>query len=255
MKVVILAGGFGTRLAEYTHEVPKPMVPIGNIPILVHIMGLYARFGLDDFIVLTGYKSEIINEYFSSESEEKIYEKENINKYKYKIQIKNFISNIRVSLIYTGKNTMTGGRLKQAKKFIADDRFLLTYGDGISDVNIDNLRKFHQSHNKIASLTAVRPPVRFGELQLEGDSVIEFKEKPRMQKGWINGGFFVFERKIFDFIEGDRIMLEREPLEKIVGLNQLKAFKHDAFWQCMDTKRDKDALEKMWMVNQIPWIK
>lgn len=254
MKVLILAGGFGTRLSEYTHEVPKPMVPIGEIPILVHIMSLYSKYGFNEFIVATGYKSEIINNYFKEKSRSIIEQGENYLKVKFENKNEKLQLSINVTLLFTGENTMTGGRVKRAQQYINDERFMMTYGDGISNVNISELLKAHDQNGKIATLSAVRPPVRFGELELEDDKVISFAEKPRLQKGWINGGFFVFESSIFKHIEGDHIMLERQPLEKLVELGQLSAFKHNDFWQCMDTKRDKDKLEELWSLNKAPWI-
>ena len=254
MKVLILAGGFGTRLSEYTHEVPKPMVPIGEIPILVHIMSLYSKYGFNEFIVATGYKSEIINNYFKEKSRSTIEQGENYFKVKFENKNEKLQLSINVTLLFTGENTMTGGRVKRAQQYINDERFMMTYGDGISNVNISELLKAHDQHGKIATLSAVRPPVRFGELELEDDKVISFAEKPRLQKGWINGGFFVFESSIFKHIEGDHIMLERQPLEKLVELGQLSAFKHNDFWQCMDTKRDKDKLEELWSLNKAPWL-
>jgi len=254
MKVLILAGGFGTRLSEYTHEVPKPMVPIGEIPILVHIMSLYSKYGFNEFIVATGYKSEIVNNYFKEKSSSIIEQRENYLKVKFENKYEKLQLSITVTLLFTGENTMTGGRVKRAQRYINDERFMMTYGDGISNVNISELLKAHDQHGKIATLSAVRPPVRFGELELEDDKVISFAEKPRLQKGWINGGFFVFESSIFKHIEGDHIMLERQPLEKLVELGQLSAFKHNDFWQCMDTKRDKDKLEELWSLNKAPWL-
>ena len=254
MKVLILAGGFGTRLSEYTHEVPKPMVPIGEIPILVHIMSLYSKYGFNEFIVATGYKSEIVNNYFKEKSSSIIEQRENYLKVKFENKYEKLQLSITVTLLFTGENTMTGGRVKRAQRYINDERFMMTYGDGISNVNISELLKAHDQHGKIATLSAVRPPVRFGELELDDDKVISFAEKPRLQKGWINGGFFVFESSIFKHIEGDHIMLERQPLEKLVELGQLSAFKHNDFWQCMDTKRDKDKLEELWSLNKAPWL-
>mgnify|MGYP006134233695 FL=1 len=254
IKVVILAGGFGTRLSEYTEEIPKPMVTIGGIPILIHIMGLYAKHHYNEFIVATGYKSDVISSYFFKNSKKTI--KNTLLKKVFEFQPdQNDNKNVwKVTLIFTGIKTMTGGRIKKIKKEIKENYFMMTYGDGISNVNITKLVSMHLKSKKIATLTAVRPPVRFGELILNGNNVREFSEKPKIQKGWINGGFFVFKKTIFNFIDGDHIMLEREPLEKVVKQGQLQAYKHELFWQCMDTKRDKDILEDIWMNKKyIPW--
>ena len=254
MKVLILAGGFGTRLSEYTNEIPKPMVPIGNIPIIVHIMSLYAKYGYKEFVVATGYKSNIINDYFKEKSKNIKTLSEIKVELEFQFNANNSSDVWKITLLYTGEKTMTGGRVKRAKDEIKESKFLMTYGDGISNIRIDNLVDHHSASKKLATLSAVRPPVRFGELELDGINVTNFAEKPRLQKGWINGGFFVFERDIFDFIGGDEIMLEREPLEKLVEINQLVAYKHNNFWQCMDTKRDKDTLEEMWISKKIPWL-
>ena len=222
MKVIILAGGFGTRISEYTYRIPKPMVKVNKIPILIHIMQHYSRYGYEDFIIALGYKSKVIKNYFKK------------NKFPWKIK-----------LVNTGLNTMTGGRLKRLKKFIGKKTFMMTYGDGISNINIKKLINFHIKNKKMVSMTAVRPPARFGAIKLKGNLVKYFKEKSRIDEGWINGGFFVMEPKFLKFIKNDNTFLEKEPLEKISSLNQLYAYKHYDFWQCMDTKRDKDLLEKV----------
>jgi len=208
MKVVILAGGFGTRLSEYTKIVPKPMVKVGGKPILLHIMNHYAKYGFDNFYIALGYKGEIIKKYFKKK------------KFKWKI-----------NLIETGKNTMTGGRLLKMKKYIGNETFMATYGDGISDVNLKKLVKFHKKSKKIATLTAVRPPARFGGLKLSGNSVKYFKEKSKLDESWINGGFFVLEPEIFKFIKNNNTYFEREPLENLKKKKQLAALKHNGFWQ------------------------
>ncbi len=254
MKVLILAGGFGTRLSEYTHEIPKPMVTVGKIPIIVHIMSLYAMYGYKEFIIATGYKSEVINNYFTENSDSIISKNKDVIKLKYNLN-KNSENQLILNIIYTGEKTMTGGRVKRVEEYVDENEFMMTYGDGISDVNINLLVEHHKKNKKLATLCAVRPPVRFGELELQGDLITNFAEKPRLQKGWINGGFFVLNKEIFKFIKGDDIMFEREPLEKLVELNELLAFKHENFWQCMDTKRDKDMLEEMWISKNIPWLK
>ena len=222
MKVVLLAGGFGTRLSEYTKTIPKPMISIGGKPLLWHIMKLYAKQGFKDFYIALGYRGEVIRKYFN-----KRFYDWNIN------------------LIETGQNTMTGGRLKRLKKHLGNETFMLTYGDGLSNINLKKLLSFHKKNKKLVTLTAVRPPARFGVLKLKGNYVDYFKEKSKLDEGWINGGFFVIEPEFLKFIKEDATYLEREPLEKVTKKKQLAAFRHKGFWQCMDTKRDKDKLEKI----------
>ena len=222
MKVVILAGGLGTRMSEVTKTIPKPMVKILDKPILIHIMEHYYKFGFDEFYIALGYKGNIIRNYFKK------------NRFDWKVH-----------LIETGKNSMTGGRLKRLKKYLNNETFLMTYGDGISDVNIRRLISFHKKNKKIATLTAVRPPARFGSIKIKGNSVKVFREKSKLDEGWINGGFFIFEPKIFKFIKNDLTFLEKEPLEKISKNKQLLAYKHEGFWHCMDTLRDKYLIEKI----------
>ena len=222
MKVVILAGGFGTRLSEYTKTIPKPMVDIAGKPMLLHIMKQYAKYGFKDFYIALGYKGKTIKKFF------------NKNFYDWKI-----------NLIETGKKTMTGGRLKRLKKYIGNETFMLTYGDGLSDINLRQLLKFHKKSNKLVTITAVRPSARFGALKLKGQYVSYFKEKSKLDEGWINGGFFVMEPEFLKFIKNDNTYLEREPLEIMTKKKQLAAFRHEGFWQCMDTKRDKDKLDKI----------
>jgi glucose-1-phosphate cytidylyltransferase len=229
MKVILLAGGLGTRLSEYTDTIPKPMVQIGNKPMLFHIMDLYSRYQHKDFYVALGYKGEVIKKYFS-----KISNKWNIN------------------LIDTGQKTMTGGRVKRFQKLIGNETCMLTYGDGLSNINLNDLLSFHKSHGKLITVSAVRPPARFGAIKLEGDRVASFKEKSHLGEGWINGGFFVIEPDFFNFIDGDNTYLEREPLEKAASKGELFAYKHEGFWQCMDTKRDKDYLEEVYLKGA-PW--
>lgn len=231
MKIVILCGGLGSRLSEETKIKPKPMVHIGKKPILSHIMGIYNYYSFNKFILALGYKSNYIKNYFLN---------------------KNFKEEIK--MIYTGKDTKTGGRLLKLKKYLINEKtFMLTYGDGVSSINITKLVKFHKSHGKIATVTAVRPPVRFGELQISKNTVRSFKEKPQATSGWINGGYFVFNSEIFKYIKNDQTMLEKEPLQKLAKLGQLKAFKHQGFWQCMDTLRDKELLDKIIKSRKIPW--
>jgi|TARA_B100001093_G_scaffold427282_1_gene421557 glucose-1-phosphate cytidylyltransferase len=222
MKVVILAGGFGTRISEYTKSIPKPMIPINKTPILVHLINHYRRYNFKEFYVAVGYKSDVIKSYFK----------------------KNKIKNCKIKLIDTGLNTMTGGRLKRLSKYLKKETFLMTYGDGLSNVNIKKLVKFHKKKKKLMTLTAVRPPARFGAIKIINNSVKYFKEKSSLDEGWINGGFFVIEPEIFKYIKNDKTYLERGPLEKIASLRKLTAYKHYGFWQCMDTLRDKEILEK-----------
>ena len=222
MKVVLLAGGFGTRLTEYTKTIPKPMIDIAGKPMILHIMKLYARYGFKDFYIALGYRGGIIKKYFH----------------------KNFFD-WNINFIETGKNTMTGGRLKRLKKYIGKETFMMTYGDGLSNVNLKKLLKFHKKNKKLVTLTAVRPPARFGAIKLKGQQVSYFKEKSKLDEGWINGGFFVMEPEFLQLIKNDNTYLEREPLEKATKKRQLMAFKHEGFWQCMDTKRDKDKLNEI----------
>ena len=233
MKTIILCGGKGSRLSEETRTIPKPMVKIGNKPILSHIINIYENYGFHDFILATGYKSSLIKKFY--------FKKKNKSK---------------IKSVYTGKDTLNGGRLLRLKKYInKNETFMLTYGDGLTSQNIKKLVKFHFAHGKAATLTAVRPPIRFGELNLNKSKVKKFEEKPQINQGWINGGFFVFNYKIFNFIKGDQTMLEREPLEKLVSINELMAYKHEGFWQCMDTMRDKNLLNQLYRKKNIPWIK
>ena len=232
MKVVILAGGFGTRLSEYTDTIPKPMVPIGGKPIIEHIMEIYAYYGHKEFYIALGYKGDIIKQYF-----------------------KNFKKDWKINLIDTGSDTYTGGRLKRLEKYLSKETFLLTYGDGLSNIDINELIKFHESHKKIVTISAVRPPARFGSLSLKGSEVLKFKEKAQLGESWINGGFFVINPKFFNFLEGDQTVLESSPLEKVTELREIRAFKHEGFWQCMDHKLDKDSLDKMIYENKAPWLK
>jgi glucose-1-phosphate cytidylyltransferase len=252
-KVVILAGGFGTRLSEETAIRPKPMVEIGGRPILWHIMKIYSHYGFNDFIVCLGYKGYMIKVYFANYylhmSDVTIDIKNNRTEI-----LHNFSEPWKISLIDTGDNTMTGGRVKRIQNYIADDRFMLTYGDGVSDINILDLLNFHARKNKFGTMTAIRPPGRFGALQIErGDRVSSFLEKPKGDGGYVNGGFFVFEPELFDLLKDDSTVLEREPLETLARDNQLSAFKHEGFWHAMDTLRDKNYLEELWAGGRAAW--
>jgi len=253
LKVVILAGGFGTRLTEKTDIKPKPMVEIGGMPILWHIMKIYSAYGFNEFVVCLGYKGYMIKEYFAnyflhlSDVTVKLATG--------KLKIHNCKSeDLEVTLIDTGLNTQTGGRIKRVKSYIGNETFMLTYGDGLSDLNIDDLVNFHKKHGKLATVTAVKPPGRFGTLVLGKNSYIaKFEEKPVSDGGWINGGFFILEPKVLDYIEGDETYWERDPLENLAKDNELVAYKHDGFWKPMDTLRDKRELEEIWNSGKAPW--
>ncbi|MBS0603533.1 MAG: glucose-1-phosphate cytidylyltransferase [Verrucomicrobia bacterium] len=252
MKTVLLAGGLGTRLSELTSQIPKPMVEIGSKPILWHIMSIYARFGFEDFVVALGYKGEVIKEYFlnyhANHSDLQI----DLSSGECQIKSGNRM-NWRVSLIDTGLNTQTGGRIKALKDTIANETFLLTYGDGVADIDISALVAFHKSHGKLATVTAVHPPARFGGLVLDGNQVVEFSEKNQAQEGWINGGFFVLEPEVIQYISDEKTMWEKEPLEKIAADGQLMAYFHDGFWQPMDTLREQRLLQTLWESGNPPW--
>jgi len=253
MKVIILAGGFGTRLSEYTDRIPKPMILIGGKPILWHIMSTYAHYGHKDFHLALGYKAEIIKEYFLNYS--------NLNS-NFSVNLMNgrVISHQpstldwNINLVDTGINSMTGGRVRRLKSFIGNETFLLTYGDGVSNINIDELIKFHKQHGKMVTISAVHPVARFGELQINNGLVESFKEKPQLNQGWINGGYFVIEPSFFELIEGDQTILEKEPLETVAKLGELMAYQHDGYWQCMDTKRDHEHLEELYASGSAPWV-
>jgi len=252
MKVIILAGGFGTRLAEYTETIPKPMVPIGGKPILWHIMQRYASFGHNDFYIALGYKAEVIKEYFLTLNPKN----SDFSKELYTVKVSTHNSSDmdwNVTLMDTGKDSMTGGRLKRLESFIGNEPFLLTYGDGLADLDIARLVEFHKNHGKMVTVTAVHPVARFGELKIDGDCVKSFKEKPQVTRGWINGGFFVCQPQFFDLIKDDQTVLEAEPLEQTASMGELMAYKHESFWQCMDTKRDKDLLEELWQSGKASW--
>lgn len=252
MKAVILAGGYGTRISEYSDTIPKPMLTIAGEPVLIHIMRMYASYGVKEFVILCGYKQEIIKEYFSN----------------FAIKNKDFTINTKtgsidvinstdidwtITVIDTGLDTQTGGRLSRIKEILNGESFFMTYGDGLSNVNIKELLKFHKKSGKIATLTAVRPNARFGELQFDGENINKFEEKPQLNQGWINGGFFVLEPEVFNYINGD-VMFERDPLSELAMRGELVGYKHDGFWQCMDTKRDRDLLENLAKGQNVPWV-
>ena len=256
MKVILLCGGYGTRLGEETQLKPKPMVEIGGKPILWHIMKIFEKHNIQDFHLALGYKADFIKDYFLKYNS--LNNDFSINLISGEIEFNYIIKeNWNINLKDTGLDTMTGGRLLRLKESLENEEtFMLTYGDGVSNVDITKLLEFHKSHGKIATVTAVRPPVRFGELLINNkNKVEEFAEKPQAGKGWINGGFFVFDKEIFDYIEDDSIMLEREPLERLSKNDQLMAFKHEGFWQCMDTIREKEILENLWISNNALWLK
>lgn len=255
MKVVILAGGYGTRISEETKYIPKPMVEIGEKPILWHIIKYYSSFGFNEFIICLGYKQHVIKEYFSNyylHNSDVTFDMGNNNM----IVHKTYSEPWKISLIDTGLNTMTGGRVKRIKDYIGNEPFLLTYGDGVCDVDINELIKFHKSHGKIATITAVQPNGRFGVLQIDDKNGInKFAEKKKEDAGWINGGYMVLNPEVFDYIDGDSIPLEREPFERLAKDGELMAFKHDGFWQCMDTLKDKNYLESLIDCKDTPWIR
>jgi glucose-1-phosphate cytidylyltransferase len=229
MKVVILAGGKGSRLTEYTKTIPKPMVKIGNKTILEHIIDYYKKFGLEEFIIASGYKSKIIEDYFKNKK--------------------------NIKIINTGLNTLTGLRLKKIQRYL-NKTFMLTYGDGLSDINLNKLLLFHKKNKKLVTLTSVHPPARFGELEIKKNLVSKFEEKPQLQKGWINGGFFVIESQFLNYLKPtENVMLEREPLSALVKQKQLAAFCHKGFWYCMDNLRDKNVLEGLYKSKKAPWLK
>ncbi len=254
MKVVILAGGYGTRLSEYTDAIPKPMVKIGDLPILVHIMNIYSFYGHKDFYLALGYKGELIKEFFMNFSAHNKNLKVNLKTGEIQYLNQEIDLDWHVTLIDTGKDSLTGRRIKLMEPYLGNERFFITYGDGLSNINLEKLLDFHKSHGKVCTITAVRPSARFGELNIdENSSVRSFREKPQLKEGWINGGFLVVEPEFMNFIPEENVMLEKQPMDKLSQDKQLKAYKHEGFWQCMDTLRDKKLLESLYQ-NGAPWI-
>lgn len=255
MKVAILAGGKGTRLAEETEVRPKPMVEIGGKPILWHIMSYYSSFGFNEFVIALGYKGEHIKRWFMDFAT--LDGDMSIHTSNGKIEVQNSARpDWKIHLVDTGAETQTGGRIKRLAPWIGEDEdFMLTWGDGLSDVDLDALLSFHKNHGKLATLTAARPPARYGHLEFSGDRVEQFTEKPQTAEGWINGAFFVLNKKVFDYIDGDSTHWEKEPLETLASTGELMAYKHEGFWQCMDTLREKYILQKLWDSGNPPWRK
>lgn len=253
MKVAILAGGYGTRLAEETEIRPKPLVAIGERPILWHIMKIYSCFGFTDFVIALGYKGEMIKKYIMDYYTMCNDIHVNFGNGQISCLKKNGKEDWNVELIDTGLGTLTGGRIKRLATYMNKETFMLTWGDGVADINIDELLNFHKSHGKLATMTAVRPIARYGHLEMDGAQVVQFNEKPQTGEGWINGAFFVLEPEVFEYIEGDHTQWEKEPLEGLARDGQLMAYKHTSFWQCMDTLREKHILQKYWDSGNAPW--
>lgn len=254
MKAVILAGGFGTRISEESHLKPKPMVEIGGMPILWHIMKWYSKFGINEFIICAGYKQNVIKEFFANyylHKADVTFDFEHGGKI---ITHADHSEKWHVTVVDTGLNTLTGGRIKRVKDYIGGEPFLMTYGDGVSDVDVNAVIEFHRAYGHLATLTGVQPEGRFGVMDMEGDSILSFREKSKEDMGWINGGFMVLEPKVLDYIDGDNIMFEREPLERLANDGQLDCYKHEGFWQCMDTLRDKERLEALIAIGKAPWM-
>lgn len=254
MKVVLLAGGFGTRISEESHLKPKPMIEIGGQPILWYIMKEYSSYGFNEFVICAGYKQQVIKEYFAN-----YYLHRSDITFDFTAQNEMVVHNNvaepwKVSIVDTGLNTMTGGRIKRVRDYIGNDTFMLTYGDGVCDINIKELYDFHKKSGKLATMTAIQPGGRFGTLDIDESNTIErFSEKRKEDGGWINGGYMVIEPQVIDYIDGDQTVFEREPLERLAAEGQLQAYKHDGFWQCMDTLRDKNLLEELLEQNKAPW--
>lgn len=254
MKVVILAGGFGTRISEESHLRPKPMIEIGDQPILWHIMKEYSYYGFNEFIICAGYKQQIIKEYFSEYYLHRSDITFDFSQENAKLVHNNVAEPWKVTIVDTGLNTLTGGRIRRVKDYIGDETFMLTYGDGVSDVNISELLDFHKKGGKLATMTAIQPGGRFGTLEIDDSGIIRhFAEKRKEDGGWINGGYMVLEPEVLDYIEGDQTIFERDPLERLSEEGQLQAYKYDGFWQCMDTMRDKLYLEELLEQGKAPW--
>ena len=252
MKAIILAGGFGTRLTEETEQKPKPMVEIGGRPILWHIMKHYSHYGFGDFVIALGYKGEVVKRYFLDYA--RLMSSLTVRLGSGEVTARNSChEDWTVHLIDTGLHTMTGGRLKRLAPLIGRETFLMTYGDGVSNVNLADLLEFHRRHGKLATVTAVRPPARFGALVIDGEHVARFSEKPQASEGWINGGYFVLEPVVLDYIADNEMALEAEPVERLAAEGQLMAYCHEGFWQCMDTLRDLRMLESLWDSGRAPW--
>lgn len=242
MKVAILAGGLGSRLSEETVRIPKPLVEVGDLPVIRHVMGIYAHHGLTDFVIATGYKKEMLDAYF----EQSFAAARTAG-------TRSELADWSVRLVDTGQDTMTGGRIKRLRPFLGDGTFMLTWCDGLADIDVSALLAFHQSHGRLATVTAVRPPARFGRLSLDGARVTDFSEKPADGEGWINGAFFVLEPQVLDYIDGDETMWEHAPMQRLAAEGQLMAYFHNGFWQCMDTLREKETLTRLCERNEAPW--
>jgi glucose-1-phosphate cytidylyltransferase len=253
MKAVILAGGYGTRISEEAQFKPKPMIEIGGMPILWHIMKHYSHFGFHEFIICAGYKQQVIKEWFANYFINTCDVTFDLTKDNQVIVHNRRSEPWKVTVADTGLSTMTGGRIKRIREHIGDETFFMTYGDGVSDVDLNALLAFHRRHGKLATMTAIPPVSRFGVIDLDGDRVTAFREKSQADVSWINGGYMVLEPKVFDYIEGDAVMFERQPMEQLAEDGEMMCFRHTGFWQCMDTLRDKEKLEKLWTDGSAPW--
>ena len=253
MKVVLLAGGFGTRISEESQYKPKPMIEIGDMPILWHIMKTYSHYGFKEFVICAGYKQHVIKQWFADyflHTSDITFDFSQGNRM---IVHGAHSEDWKVTIVDTGLHTMTGGRLKRIRKYLGDEPFFMTYGDGVADVDIPASLQFHKSHGRLATMTAIRPESRYGIIDLQGDQVLSFREKSQQDVGWINGGFMVLDPKVLDYVAGDHVMFEREPMERLAADGELMCFRHDGFWQCMDTLRDKQKLDSLWDSGKAPW--